>query len=223
MCRNSLVSHLFVCPLCYVAGLVFVFLLHSLGKRISLFNVLLSLSLFLLPLFLFLLFFLDRLLVPLAWITPDIRKKNASSSSFCTTFKDCTAWSKQIWNKQIKSGQNIGITFWALRPHLTTHSLSSVWCASSCFLCLCPCFSFSLSASPSQLLHRCRCPPVTCTSDSSCPFRWLAVLSPGPVSQQPACEESITHSGGFSPTNTSHTEYARTSVLSEAFKVHVNM
>lgn len=78
---NSILSHLFVRPLRYVTGLVFVFQLHSLSKRISLFNVLLSLSLFLLPLFLLLLLLFGRLV---ALINSEVGKENASNRSFCT-------------------------------------------------------------------------------------------------------------------------------------------
>lgn len=67
--------HLFVSPLCYVARLVFVSLLHSFSEGISLFNVQLSLSLFFLPLFLFILFFLGDLEVPLVCITPELETK----------------------------------------------------------------------------------------------------------------------------------------------------
>lgn len=125
------------------------------------------------------------------------------------------------------SVHGIWITFYALPPHLTTRSLSSVWCASSCCLCPCLCFSFFLSASPSQCLLHFRCPPITCTSDSSCPFQWLPVPSPAPVSQQPACEESITQQWRFLEVSFSPQLHIMkrlaTTALCEAFKVLVNM
>lgn len=113
LCRNFLVSNLFVSPLGYVTGLVFVFLLHSLSKRIPLFDVLLSLSLFLLPLFLLLLTFLVRLVVHLAWITPDVWKTKALNHSFCTAFNSFINSSKDTWmvkillTKQLRSGRHM--------------------------------------------------------------------------------------------------------------------
>lgn len=89
LCCNAIISHLFVSPLCYVPGLVFVFQLHPLCKRISLFDIIQSLSLFLLPL-LFFLFFLDRLVIPFAWISPDFREMH-KTAAFAQN-ADARAW-----------------------------------------------------------------------------------------------------------------------------------